>query len=430
MKITREDLQNREVALTIAVTGEDVEPYLERAYKRAVGRVNVPGFRKGKAPRTVVEQFVGKHALEDDALDIMLPEVVVKAIQEEDLKQGSLPQVQVIEREPITIKATVPLIPEVTLKAYREIRIPVEPVVITDDQVDHILQHLREEIAPWEPVNRDVALGDQVILDLKASLDGSEVANQKDIPYFVAEENMSPVPGFAVELVGLSSNEQKEFTIKLPDDHEDENLASKEVQFTVTIGEIKAKNLPELNDDFAKGVGQGYDTLAELTQQLKDDIFTREKRSSDLQYENAVIDKLIENSSFEMSPLILDHEVEHMLDEQQQNLSNQKIEMEQYLERIGKTPEDHREELRTAAGDRIKRSYAIGKVAELEGIVITPEDVNLEIENVLKEAGAQADKLKENLESDEGKQSIERVLTRRKTLEQLVKIAKGEHKSD
>ena len=430
MKITREDLQNREVALTIAVTGEDVEPYLERAYKRAVGRVNVPGFRKGKAPRTVVEQFVGKHALEDDALDIMLPEVVVKAIQEEDLKQGSLPQVQVIEREPITIKATVPLIPEVTLKAYREIRIPVEPVVITDDQVDHILQHLREEIAPWEPVNRDVALGDQVILDLKASLDGSEVANQKDIPYFVAEENMSPVPGFAVELVGLSSNEQKEFTIKLPDDHEDENLASKEVQFTVTIGEIKAKNLPELNDDFAKGVGQGYDTLAELTQQLKDDIFTREKRSSDLQYENAVIDKLIENSSFEMSPLILDHEVEHMLDEQQQNLSNQKIEMEQYLERIGKTPEDHREELRAAAGDRIKRSYAIGKVAELEGIVITPEDVNLEIENVLKEAGAQADKLKENLESDEGKQSIERVLTRRKTLEQLVKIAKGEHKSD
>ena len=130
-----------------------------------------------------------------------------------------------------------------------------------------------------------------------------------------------------------------------------------------------------------------------------------------------------------MSPLILDHEVEHMLDEQQQNLSNQKIEMEQYLERIGKTPEDHREELRTAAGDRIKRSYAIGKVAELEGIEITPKDVNLEIENVLKEAGSQADKLKENLESDEGKQSIERVLTRRKTLEQLVKIAKGEHKS-
>ena len=429
MKITREDLQNREVALTIAVTGEDVEPYLERAYKRAVGRVNVPGFRKGKAPRTVVEQFVGKHALEDDALDIMLPEVVVKAIQEEDLKQGSLPQVQVIEREPITIKATVPLTPEVTLKAYREIRIPAEPVVITDDQVDHLLQHLREEIAPWEPVNRDVALGDQVILDLKASLDGSEVANQKDIPYFVAEENMSPVPGFAVELVGLSSNEQKEFTIKLPDDHQDENLASKEVQFTVTIGEIKAKNLPELDDDFAKGVGQGYDTLVELTQQLKDDLFTREKRSSDLQYENAVIDKLIENSSFEMSPLILDHEVEHMLDEQQQNLSNQKIEMEQYLERIGKTPEDHREELRTAAGDRIKRSYAIGKVAELEGIVITPEDVNLEIENVLKEAGTQADKLKENLESDEGKQSIERVLTRRKTMDQLVEIAKGEHKS-
>ena len=429
MKITREDLQNREVVLTIAVTDEDVEPYIERAYKRAVGRVNVPGFRKGKAPRAVVEQFVGKHALEDDALDIMLPEVVVKAIQEQEIKQGSLPQVQVIEREPITIKATVPLTPEVTLTAYREIRIPAEPVVITDDQVDHLLQHLREELAPWEPVNREVVLGDQVILELIARLDGSEVANQKDIPYFVAEENMSPVPGFAAELLGLNSDQKKDFTIKLPDDYQDENLASKEVEFTVSIGEIKAKNLPELDDEFAKSVGQGYDSLENLTKQLKDDIFTREKRSSDLQYENAVIDKLIESSSFEMSPLILDHEVEHMLDEQQQNLRNQKVEMEQYLERIGKTSEDHREELRTAAEDRIKRSYAIGKVAELEGIIITPEDVNIEIETVLSEAGSQADRIKENLASDEGKQSIERVLTRRKTLEQLVKIAKGEHKS-
>ena len=327
MKITREDLQNREVVLTIAVTDEDVEPYIERAYKRAVGRVNVPGFRKGKAPRAVVEQFVGKHALEDDALDIMLPEVVVKAIQEQDIKQGSLPQVQVIEREPITIKATVPLTPEVTLTAYREIRIPAEPVVVTDDQVDHLLQHLREELAPWEPVNREVVLGDQVILELIARLDGSEVANQKDIPYFVAEENMSPVPGFAAELLGLNSDQKKNFTIKLPDDYQDENLASKEVEFTVSIGEIKAKNLPELDDEFAKSVGQGYDSLENLTKQLKDDIFTREKRSSDLQYENAVIDKLIESSSFEMSPLILDHEVEHMLDEQQQNLRNQKVEM-------------------------------------------------------------------------------------------------------
>jgi trigger factor len=307
MKITREDLQNREVALTIAVTSEDVEPYLERAYKRVVGRINVPGFRKGKAPRAVVEQFVGKKTLEDDALDIMLPEVVIKAIQQEDLKQGSLPQVQVIQREPITIKATVPLIPEVTLTAYREIRIPVEPVVVTDDQIDHLLQHLREEIAPWEPVQRKVSLGDQVILDLTARLDGSEVANQKEIPYIVAEENMSPVPGFAVELVGLNSEEKKEFTIKLPDDHQDENLASKEVAFTVTISEIKAKNLPELDDEFAKSIGQGYDTLADLTKQLKDDIFSREKRSSELQYENAIIDKLIETSSFEMSPLILDH---------------------------------------------------------------------------------------------------------------------------
>ena len=166
-----------------------------------------------------------------------------------------------------------------------------------------------------------------------------------------------------------------------------------------------------------------------MTKQLKDDIFAREKRSSELQYENAVIDKLIETSSFEMSPMILDHEVEHMLEEQQQNLRNQKIEMEQYLEQIGKTPEDHREELKTAAEDRIKRSYAITKVAELEGIAVTPEDITLEIETVLKEAGAQADRLKGNLESEEGKQSIQRLLTRRKTLEQLVKIAKGEHPS-
>ena len=371
MKVTREDLEHSEVSLNIEVEEEDIEPYLQRAYQRVVRRVNIPGFRKGKAPRAVLERFVGRHSLEDDALDLMLPEIVQRAVDEQGVKQASIPQVQLVQREPIVIKAAVPVAPEVVLDAYREIRVPLEPVVVSEEEINTLLDLLRRDTAPWEPVDRPVDMGDQVTLDIKANLDGKEITKQDGVVYMVMEENVSPVAGFPQQLVGINSQKTKEFAISMPADYPDSNLAGKEVEFNVTIHEIKAKNLPDLDDEFAKGVGEGYDNLEALTKKLRDDFIARRELETQDLYENQVFEKLLEKAQIDLSPLMVDHEVGHMLQNEEQALRRQQVSVEQYLQVVGKSGDEHREELKQAAEARLKRTYAIGKVAELEGITVS-----------------------------------------------------------
>ena len=429
MKVTREDLEHSEVSLNIEVEEEDIEPYLQRAYQRVVGRVNIPGFRKGKAPRAVLERFVGRHSLEDDALDLMLPEIVQRAVEEQGVKQASVPQVQMVQREPIVIKAAVPIAPEVVLDAYREIRVPVEPVLVTEEEVNTLLDLLRRDTAPWEPVDRPVAMGDQVTLDIKANLDGKEITKQDGVVYMVMEENVSPVVGFPQQLVGIKNQETKEFAISMPADYPDSNLAGKEVEFSVAIHEIKAKNLPDLDDEFAKGVGEGYDNLEALTNKLREDFLARRELEAQDLYEDQVFEKLLEKAQIDLSPLMVDHEVHHMLQNEEQALRRQQVSLEQYLQTVGKSGDEHHEELKQAAEARLKRTYAIGKVAELEGIKVSQEEIEEEIKRLLDSAGPnQPASLRSNLESDESKESLEQVLIRRKALQRLVEVAKGEHR--
>ena len=429
MKVTREDLENSEVSLNIEVEEEDIEPYLQRAYQRVVRRVNIPGFRKGKAPRAVLERFVGRHSLEDDALDLMLPEIVQRAVEEQGVKQASIPQVQMVQREPIVIKAAVPVAPEVVLDAYREIRVPVELVLVTEEEVNTLLDLLRRDTAPWEPVDRPVAMGDQVTLDIKANLDGKEITKQDGVVYMVMEENVSPVAGFPQQLVGINNQETKEFAISMPTDYPDSNLAGKEVEFNVAIHEIKAKNLPDLDDEFAKGVGEGYDNLEALTNKLREDFLARRELEAQDLYEDQVFEKLLEKAQIDLSPLMVDHEVHHMLQNEEQALRRQQVSVEQYLQTVGKSSDEHHEELKQAAEARLKRTYAIGKVAELEGIKVSQEEIEEEIKRLLDSAGPnQPASLRSNLESDESKESLEQVLIRRKALQRLVEVAKGEHR--
>lgn len=428
MKVTREDLEHSEVSLNIEVEEEDIEPYLQRAYQRVVGRVNIPGFRKGKAPRPVLERFVGRQSLEDDALDLMLPEIVQRAIEEQDVKQASIPQVELVEREPIVIKASVPIAPEVVLNAYREIRVPVEPVVVTEDQINTLLDLLRRDTAPWEPVDRPVAMDDQVIMDIKATLDGQEITRQEGVVYMVMEGNVSPVAGFPERLVGINSQETKEFTISMPEDYPDRELAGKDVEFSVTIHEIKAKNLPDLDDEFAKGVGEGYDNLEALTTKLREDFLVRGELEAREKYEDQVFEQLLEKANINLSPLMVEHEVDHMLQNQEQALRRQQVSVEQYLQTVGKSPDEHRGELRQAAEARLKRTYAIVKVAELEGIKVSPEEIEEEINRLIDAAGpTQPESFRHNIESDDGRESLEQILTRRKALQRLVEVARGEH---
>ena len=183
-------------------------------------------------------------------------------------------------------------------------------------------------------------------MDIKANLDGKEITKQDGVVYMVMEENVSPVAGFPQQLVGIGSQETKEFAIPMPADYPDSNLAGKEVEFSVTIHEIKAKNLPELDDEFAKGVGEGYDNLEALTNKLREDFIARRELETQDLYENQVFEKLLEKAQIDISPLMVDHEVDHMLQNEEQALRRQQVSVGQYLQTVGKSSDEHRVELK------------------------------------------------------------------------------------
>ena len=429
MKVTKEDLPQREVQLNIEVEEEDLAPYMDRAYQRVVQRVNVPGFRRGKAPRAVLERFVGHEALLDEAVDFMIPEVVEQAVEQEQVEQGGVPKVELVQTDPVVFKANVPLVPAVVLDAYRDIRVQPEPVVVTDDDVEHMLEHLRSELAPWEPAERPVALDDQVAMDVRAEVEGNEVIDQKDVVYLATEENPNPAPGFAQALVGIEPGQSKEFALTFPEDYQDPDMAGQDCLFQVTVHQVKEKSLPDLNDEFAKGVGPGYETLDGLKEKMHLDILAREEEEARRRYEEMVMDVLLTRTTVELSPLLVEHEADHLLREEQEALQRQQVGMEQYLQTVGRSAEEHMQEARSAATGRLTRAYALLKVAELEGLTATPEDVEEEMKSMLEQAGPQAEGVSGSLDTPDGRESLGRIVINRKVRDRLAEIAKGEQPS-
>lgn len=426
MKVTAEELPKREVLLNIEMDDEELDPYMERAFRRAAQQLNIPGFRKGKAPRVVVEPYVGRETLVDDALEILMPEALEKAVAQENLEQGGIPHVEIVTKEPVVFKATVPLMPKVILDAYREIRHPRESVSVSEEQLKETLVHLQWELAPWEPAERPVALEDRVTLDVRAVVDGREVTNQKGVIYMALADNPNPVAGFAQELVGMEQGQTKEFSITFPEGYEDAALVGQDCSFSVAVHEVKEKKLSDLDDEFAKGVGQGFDTLDALREDISSGIRTQEEEAARRRYEDAVIEQLAGRTTIELSDLIVDHEVEHLLFDEQESLRRQQVGMEQYLQTVGKSPEEHREEAREAVLKRLNRGYALRQLAELESLTASSDEIEEEKKTLLEAAGSQAVSLRKELDTPDGLTSLGEAIVRRKAVARLVEIAEGE----
>ncbi|MCH8897790.1 MAG: hypothetical protein IIC33_05800, partial [Chloroflexi bacterium] len=213
MKVTKESVTSIEVTLNVEMDSADEDPFLDRSYRRAVGRLQIPGFRKGKAPRSIVESYVGRTALVQEALDFMIPETLDQALKDEDLQAFAEPQVEVLEIEPVSFKAVVPLEPVVDLGDYQNIRIDKTPVEITDEQVNDVIERLRRESAPWETADRGVEWGDLLNLNVKGSVDDEEVVNDQGVDYIPQEDNVLPFPGFAAYLEEMTEGQEKDFTL-------------------------------------------------------------------------------------------------------------------------------------------------------------------------------------------------------------------------
>jgi len=425
VKVNKETPGLTEVILNIEMDSEDEEPFINRSYRRVVGRLRVPGFRPGKAPRSIVENYVGRTALVHEALDFMIPETLDRVLKDENLQAFAQPQVEILEMEPVSFKAVVPLEPVVNLGDFRSLHLDREPVTVAEEQVDEVIEQLRYQSAPWEPVDRPAQFGDLLSLDVKATVEGEQVIDDHGVDFIPEQDNALPFPGFSIYLEGMTEGQEQEFTLSIPGDYSQTTFAGKECRFWVKVRSIKEKKLPTLDDEFAKGVGEGYGSLSALRDFVRRRLTEEAENSSLRQLQEKSLEELVKTASIQASDLVFQRELDLMHDERARALRSQRLDMDTYLRAIGKTEEELLEELRPRAEERLTRYLVLRKLAQEEGIEVTPEEVEEEIEKLASGSGESEATMRRTLSSESARDSIRSSILTRQVMQRLVEIVEG-----
>lgn len=426
MKITREADLPTEVVLNIECDEKDVDPYLDWAYRRLVNRVRIPGFRKGKAPRRILEQVVGREQLISEALERAVTGLVDRAVKEESLEPFIPPNMDITSIEPLQIKATVPLEPNVQLGDYKDLRIERQAVDVGDEQVDDVIERLRTETAPWEPVDEPIQFGDQLTIDVTGTVEGRNIVDSQGIEFIPSMENKLPLPGFSVMLEGSRKGDDKTFTLQVPEDFGNEEYDGKECRFHVIISEVKRRALPDLDDEFAKGIGPGFDNLDALRESVMENLVTTADREADQDLQDKAMEQLVEGATVEFADVLLERQLNHMWHERTEALQAQQMDMDAYLQQIGKTEEEIREDMKPGTREGMVRSFVLRKLSEVEGIEVTEEEVAEAIDRLVEDSGGAGDpSVQKAVFAQAFRDSMGSNLKTKKTLERLALIVQG-----
>jgi len=425
MKVTNEKTENSQAYLTIEMEPSEMEESLESSYRRLVKRVNVPGFRKGKAPRAVLERHVGQESLLNEALDEMLPRAYEKALKEQEIDAIAQPEIEVVQTDPVIFKAVVPLRPVVRLGDYHSIKDAPQPVKVTDNDIKAVIEELRHQHAVWEPVQRPVDFGDLVVLDIDSDIEGEPFVNRKGAQYQVMSGSPAPAPGFAEQLKGMGQNEEKEFKLKFPSDYSRNEFADKEASFKVKVTEIKQENLPKVTNSFAEQVDPEIKTLKSLRQRISEDLTRSREERNQRDFEQRVIEAVVDLSEVAFPPILVDNEIHRLIENQSRRFQLQGGNMDEYLRTINKSEEELHEELHPVAEKRVAQSLVLGKITEEEKIEVTDSDIDAEIEAMIISTVENKEQLKKALNTPQTRQSIEQTLLVRKTVQRLGEIARG-----
>jgi trigger factor len=419
VKVSSQRIPDSQVVLEIEVDDEQMERSLERAYRRLVQRVEVPGFRKGKTPRSMLERHIGRRRLLQEAIDILVPEVYTEALDKEGIDPIGEPAIEVLREEPLSFKATVPVRPTVELGDYKQLRVPKEEPKIDESTVEESLQELRKRYALYEPVDRPVQTGDVVTADVRIVIEGREVFRDEDAEFRLREGATVLLPGFAEGLVGARKGEQKEIAISVPPGRQP--LSGKSGVAYATVKEVKEERLPDLDDDFARAVGEGFPSLDALRQRLRDDLRERVEAEAEEDYRERALSALAAQAEkIEFPYVMVDREIHRLLEEQARSAG---LDVESYLRLINRTAEELHKELEPAASERVRRSLALGKLAEQEDVGVTSAEVDAEIERIVATAAERSEEMRRLFSSPEARAAVERNLLTRKTFDRLVEIA-------
>ena len=431
MDVTWESDNSTEVTLSILMDAEDEEPFLNRSYRRLASRVRIPGFRPGKAPRSVVESHLGRGTLVQEALEFMIPESLDKVLKEQEISAFTEPQLEVLDLEPVTFKAVVPLEPTVDLGEFRSIRLEAPEVEIGDEDVNKVLESLRYESAPWEPVSRPVAFGDLVTINVHGTVGGEDAINDEGVDYIPQVDNNFPVPGFSVYMEGMTEGQEKEFTLPLPEESLPEDSIATECHFRVEVLSVKEKQLPELDDEFAKGVRVGFESMEALSQHVHERLVEDAEATAQRELERNSLEEVKKIAIVQASELIYQREMESIREDHERTLRNQRLDMDTYLRLTGQTEQDWQDQLRPQAEDRLISLLVLRKLAEQENLEVEPSEVDAEIDRLMENSSEQtAESLRRMLGTDDSRESIRSSLLNRKVMSRLVEIVSSEPAGD
>jgi trigger factor len=426
LKVTKDKVESCQAFLTIELEAAEMEHGMEHGYEHVVAQANIPGFRKGKAPRTVVEKYLGKGRLLEEAIDHLVPEYYEKACKEQAIEPYAQPGVEITQADPLIFKAVVPLQPTVDLGEYQSIRLTPEKVDIKEENVDAVIEQLRHQQATWEPVDRPLALKDLATIDINGMVEEKPYVKKAAAQYQVLSDIITPAPGFADKIIGMKKEEEKEFTLTLPADYPNKEVAGKEAQFKVKLHEIKEEKLPELNDEFASQVSADIKTVAALREEAAKNLKQRAEDQSRMDFEEKIIMTAIEKAKIEYPPVLVDMEISRIINEQARQLQMSGKGMDEYLHSINKTPAQLQEDLRPVAVKNVMASLLLGKVADVEKVEVADADIDTRIDGMIMGMDeTKKGEMRKLFDNPQTRQSIRQSLMARKTIERLADIAKN-----
>ena len=421
IKFTHEDDKDNQVIFHISVGEKFTDNHLKIAYKKIANRLNIPGFRKGKAPYKIVEQFVGREYLMEESFETMIPKAVGDVLQNTEISiANTTPRVSIIEREPLKIDATVALIPTVKIGSLAKMRFTDKAVSTTKKDIDDQITQILDSQSKWEDVERKSKYGDTVNLTYKSSIDGEEFVTSDKSDHIIDENSSNPLLGFSPKIIGLVPGDKKSFTLKVPKDYFEKKFAEKESLFEVEIFSVKEKILPKLDDKFVVSLSQDISTVKELKDRIKQSLKLRSEENLKRILEDKILDYMIENSKFEISPMIIEQSANNSMEEQEKQFSQYNINYEQYLSGVGKSRDEILEETKKTSEINIKKMLVLEEYIKNKKIKVTDKDIDKEID--LLKTNPQYQTM--DFTSDNIRESVRENIKRQKGINDLISLSK------